>query len=101
MLQLRYQAQKCYYLAKYNECMILLQKAISIAVEKKSIPTWIVNDIAIDIRHIQGCIDERNNTITFENMGQKLIDMSSEPVYFPYLDRQVEDMLEEEEGRKK
>lgn len=95
VLQLRYQAQKCYYLTKYNECMVLLQKAISIAVEKKSIPTWIVNDIAIDIRHIQGCIDERNNTITFENMGQKLIDMSSEPVYFPYLDRQVEDMLEE------
>lgn len=95
VLQLRYQAQKCYYLAKYDDCLALLQQAISIVMEKQSIPTWIANDIAIDIRHIQGRIDERNNTITLENPGQKLIDTSGEPVYFPYLDRQVENMQEE------
>ena len=32
---------------------------------------------------------------TLENPGQKLIDTSGEPVYFPYLDRQVENMQEE------
>ncbi len=95
VLQLRYRAQKCYYLTKYNDCLALLQQAVSIAMEKRNIPTWIANDIAIDIRHVQGRIDERNSTITFENPGQKLIDMSSEPVYFPYLDRQVENMQEE------
>lgn len=95
VLQLRYQAQKCYYLAKYDDCLALLQQAISIVMEKQSIPTWIANDIAIDIRHIQGRIDERNSTITLENPGQKLIDTSGEPVYFPYLDRQVENMQEE------
>ena len=62
--------------------------------EKKSIPMWIANDIAIDIRHIQVCIDERNNIITLDNPGQKYIDTSGEPVYFPYLDRQVENMQE-------
>lgn len=95
VLQLRYQAQKSYYLAKYDDCLALLQQAISIVMEKQSIPTWIANDIAIDIRHIQGRIDERNSTITLENPGQKLIDASGEPVYFPYLDRQVENMQEE------
>lgn len=95
ILQLRYQAQKCYFLTKYDECLALLQQAVSSAMEKQSIPTWIVNDIAIDIRHVQGRIDERNSTITLENPGQKLIDTSGEPVYFPYLDRQVENMQEE------
>lgn len=95
VLRLRYQAQKCYYLAKYDDCLALLQQAISIVMDKQSIPTWIANDIAIDIRYIQECIDERNSTITLENPGQKLIDTSGEPVYFPYLDRQVENMQEE------
>ena len=94
VLKLRYQAQKYYYLSKYDECLSLLQKTISIAMEKKSIPMWIANDIAIDIRHIQVCIDERNNIITLDNPGQKYIDTSGEPVYFPYLDRQVENMQE-------
>lgn len=95
VLPLRYQAQKYYYLTKYDDCLTLLQQAISIVMEKKSIPTWIANDIAIDIRYVQGRIDERNSAITLENPGQKLIDTSDEPVYFPYLDRQVENMQEE------
>ena len=94
VLKLRYQAQKCYYLTKYDECLALLQSAISIALDNQSIPQWIANDIAIDIRHLQGRIDERNSVITFENPGQKYIDSSSEPVYFPYLDRQIENMQE-------
>ncbi len=95
VLQLRYQAQKSYYLTKYDECLVLLQQAVSNAMEEQSIPTWIANDIAIDIRHVQGRIDEKNSTFTLENPGQKLIDTSGEPVYFPYLDRQVENMQEE------
>lgn len=95
VLKLRYQAQKCYYLSKLDECLVVLQQAISIAIKKQNIPTWIVNDIAIDIRYIQALIDERNSTITLENPGQKYIDSSGEPVYFPYLDRQVENMQEE------
>ncbi len=95
VLQLRYQAQKFYYLTKYDECLALLQQAVYIATEKQSIPPWIANDIAIDIRHVQGRIDERNSTITLDNPGQKLIDSSGEPVYYPYLDRLVENMQEE------
>lgn len=95
VLQKRYQAQKCYYLSKYDDCLAALQQAISIVMEKQSIPTWIANDIAIDIRHVQRRIDERNNRFTCENQGQKYIDASGEPVYFPYLDRHIKNMQEE------
>lgn len=95
VLQLRYQAQKLYYLAKYDECIDLLQHTFSVAIEKQGVPIWIANDIAIDIRYIQGCLDEENSKFTIENPGQKLIDTSGEPVYFPYLDRLVENMQEE------
>lgn len=95
VLKLRFQAQKCYYLTNYDRCIAFLQQAISIAMNAKSIPIWFANDIAIDIRHLQGRIDARQNRVTLENPGQKLIDASSEPVYFPYLDRQIENMQEE------
>ena len=95
LLKLRYQAQKCYYQAEYDNCLVLLQCAIEKALNSDGIPAWIANDIAIDIRHVQGQIDIHNNQITFENPGQKYIDASDEPVYFPYLDRQVEIMQEE------
>ena len=94
VLRLRYQAQKCYYLTQYDKCLELLQQTISICVNTQSIPTWITNDIAIDILNIQGHIDERNSTYSFNTLGQKLIEKSEEPVYFPYLDRQVESMQE-------
>lgn len=55
----------------------------------------ISNDIAIDIRHVQGKIDEQNSCITIDNPGQKYLNESDEPVYFPYLDRHVENMWEE------
>ena len=95
LLKLRYQAQKNYFSSHYTESLSQLQNAISIALNSPSIPTWIANDIAIDIRHVQGRIDEQNSSITIENPGQKYIDDSGEPVYFPYLDRQVENMQEE------
>lgn len=95
ILKLRYQAQKKYYCAKYDDSLTLLQKAIAIAIEEQSVPLWISNDIAIDIRHVQGWIDERNNQITLKNQGQQYIDASKEPVYFPYLDREVENMRDE------
>ncbi len=95
VLKLRYQAQKHYFCSQYSECMMLLQIAITSAIEAKSIPNWFANDIAIDIRHVQSRIDEQHNQITLENPGQQYIDKSGEPVYFPYLDRQVEDMQAE------
>lgn len=95
LLKLRFAAQKSYFSAQYEECMKSLQEAIKLALDSEMIPAWISNDIAIDIRHVQGKIDEQNSCITIDNPGQKYINESDEPVYFPYLDRHVENMWEE------
>ena len=91
LLKLRFAAQKSYFSAQYEECMKSLQEAIKLALDSEMIS----NDIAIDIRHVQGKIDEQNSCITIDNPGQKYINESDEPVYFPYLDRHVENMWEE------
>ncbi|WP_195543182.1 hypothetical protein [Massiliimalia timonensis] len=95
LLKLRFAAQKSYFSAQYEECMKSLQEAIKLAIDSEMIPAWISNDIAIDIRHVQGKIDEQNSCITIDNPGQKYLNESDEPVYFPYLDRHVENMWEE------
>lgn len=95
LLKLRFAAQKSYFSAQYEECMKSLQESIKLAIDSEMIPAWLSNDIAIDIRHVQGKIDEQNSCITIDNPGQKYINESDEPVYFPYLDRCVENMWEE------
>ncbi len=95
LLKLRFAAQKSYFSAQYEECMKSLQESIKLAIDSELIPAWLSNDIAIDIRHVQGKIDEQNSCITIDNPGQKYINGSDEPVYFPYLDRCVENMWEE------
>lgn len=95
LLKLRFSAQKLYFSAEYEECMKPLQSAIKLAIESEDIPAWIANDIAIDIRQVQWKIDKQNSCTTLENPGQKYIDESNEPVYFPYLDRCVENMWKE------
>lgn len=95
LLKLRFNAQKLYYNSNLEKCLIELQSAIKIAIESDNIPVWIVNDIAIDIRYVCQTIDDLNNKIDLNNIGQQYINKSGEPVYFPYVDRQIEKMNEE------
>lgn len=90
----RLEAQLLYFKADYENCLGILQEALSIAINNNCIPTWLANDVAIDIRHVFSRIDDLNNRISRDNPGQKHIDESAESVYFPYLDRQVENMQE-------
>ena len=90
----RYDAQQLYFQAEYQKSLEYLQNALSIAINNKYIPTWLANDVAIDIRHVFAQLDDQHNRFTFDNPGQKYIDDSSEPVYYPLLDRQVENMQE-------
>lgn len=95
LLKMRFNIQKLYYKNMFDKCIIELQKAFEIALTDDNIPIWIANDIAIDIRHLYYKTDELNSKITFDNPGQKRIDNSLEPVFYPYLDRQVYNMYEE------
>lgn len=94
LIRVRYKAQKSYYLSQYAECLQYLQSAIRIAIESSEIPIWLVNDIAIDLRHVHVMIDH-NNMILTDNPGQQQLNKSVEPVYYPYLDRQIETMNDE------
>lgn len=95
LLFLRFKAQEFYYNYKFNECLEYLKKAIKIALDNKSIPTWITLDIAIDIRFIVDEIYVVKDQFSIDNLGQKYIDDCGEPIYYPYLDRQVGNMYEE------
>ena len=91
----RFDAQISYYKLNYDESLAHLQDALRIAIDDSAIPGWVANDIAIDIRHVYGVVDEQKSQITLDNPGQKYIDKSEEPVYYPYLDRHAECMQEE------
>jgi len=94
LLDLRFNAQDHYYNCEYDQCLKELQKALELSVSDKDIPAYIANDIAIDVRLVFARSNELKNRFSFDNPGQKFIDDNTEPVYFPYLDRKVEDMQE-------
>lgn len=99
LLKIRFEAKKSFYRNHYPTCLTQLKKALKISVESPMIPAWISNDIAVDIRHIVSVIDDRKNQITMHNQGQKYLDESSEPLYYPYLDRLVKNAIEEMNDR--
>lgn len=94
LLKLRYEAQAFYYSCDYDKCLVKLQQALDLSVNDKKIPTWLALDLAIDIRHVCWKNAEIHNCFSIENVGQKFLDESMVPVYFPYLDRQAENFYQ-------
>lgn len=94
IVSLRFDAIKDYWSGNPKDAITSLFQALKIARDTKSIPTWIVNDIAIDIRNISIEIDQYNNIVSFQNEGQKILDESLEPVYFPVVDRATSSYFE-------
>ena len=95
ILSKRFDAQKAYFLGHYNKCLKYLREAINKAFATRSVPNWVKNDIAIDIRHVVLIIQELKNGIGSKISGQEYIDNNPEPVYYPYLDRQIQIFHEE------
>lgn len=91
----RFDAQKAYFSGHYNKCLKYLQEAINKAFTSRSVPNWVKNDIAIDIRHVALIIQELKNRIDSKISGQEYIEKNPEPVYYPYLDRQIKNFNEE------
>ena len=94
LIEKRLDAQKLYFQAEYEDCLKQLQNALSISIKNECIPTWLANDVAIDIRHVFAMIDDLNNCVTLDNPGQKFIQDSKEYVFYPQLDRHVGSMQE-------
>ncbi len=94
LLRTRFEAQKQYYNANYEECLNSLKTALNQAIGNESIPAWMANDIAIDMRNVETIIAERKNDYSFNYSGQKYLDEGNEPLYYPYLDRCVKSFQE-------
>ena len=90
VLMLRFDSLTFFFSGNYEKCLEVLQNALSVVVADCSLPSWIALDIAVDIRYVCWKEDEINNRFSFDNAGQKFIDESLEPVYYPYMDRQGE-----------
>jgi hypothetical protein len=95
-ISIRLQAIKEYYEGKIDNAVDVERNALRGALNNKDVPGWLVNDIAIDLRNL--IIDSERSKGTFftaGDEGQKILDESKEPVYFPLLDRKISDANEE------
>ena len=76
-----------YFNGNLEECYISLEEASKYAESSPAIPEWVRNDIAIDMRNVAARIDEVSNRISISSEGQRIIDNSTEHVFYPLLDR--------------
>lgn len=83
----RHKSIVAYYESDFEEALKHIRKAFNMAQSKKEIPTWYVNDIAIDLRNI--LIIESSSSIPFlkQNEGREFLQQSKESVYYPLIDR--------------
>ena len=92
IVSIRWQAIQAHFLGDVARCVQILETALNRAKETKQ-PSWIIQDILIDLRNQQLILDTANNRFT-ESSAQKELDESEEDVYYPVLDR-IHDSLQE------
>lgn len=88
VIDLRLDALKFYNLGRYEECLLKLQQCL-LLFNTINCPSWIILDVAIDIRHVHNTISEMKGKIDLDNEGQKVINDSNDYIYYPVLDRCV------------
>ena len=89
-IEKRIQALKAYFNDNLEDSVRLLNEAHTIGEEVSSIPKWLLNDVAIDLRNVEIQINATKNKYEMETKGQILLNESTEQVYYPILDRCVE-----------
>lgn len=91
LVQLRYDAVEQYFLGDIKQCAEKLKECLSFCDSCKSLPKWMINDTALDLRNIQMEIDREKDVINFHPQGQERLEEDREPLYYPVLDRLVSD----------
>ena len=90
VLRIRFDAIAEYFSGNLDACLTNLCDAYELIKSNQSVPEWLANDIAIDMRNISNMLDETKNQIQFYSKGQEILNQSSETVYYPLLDRFAE-----------
>lgn len=92
IVDIRWQAIQAYFAGDVSKCLEHLQKALKLAKDLKR-PSWLINDILIDIRNQDLVLDTINNPFTTSD-AQKELTNSKEEIHYPILDRVNESLQE-------
>lgn len=92
VVTLRWQAIQSYYLEDITKCIDNLEAALKLAKETSQ-PTWVIQDILIDLRNVHLVSCTASNCYT-ESSAQKELDGIEENVNYPVLDRINESLQE-------
>ena len=82
----RLDAIVAYFSGDQDGCLSILDEALKLA-KSKSLPSWIVKDILIDLRNQQGFLGESQNCYSLDNKYQKELNESDFITYYPLIDR--------------
>jgi len=95
LVSTRWKAIQQYYLGKVDSAIgILKEICIQEEVDNK-LPTWLFNDILIDLRNMEIKQNNANNIMSSSLYAQTLIDKNDSIVYYPAVDRFSENFYEE------
>ena len=86
-IEMRLEALEAYFSDDIDACVKKLDEIVDIVGANASIPHWIHNDIAIDLRNMISLQQQTVGRLDYHNKGQNIIDTSSEYLYFPSIDR--------------
>lgn len=95
VLRIRFDAIAEFFSGNLDACLTKICEAYKLIKGNESIPEWLVNDIAIDMRNISTMIDQTKNQMQFNSEGQEILNQSTETVYYPLLDRFAENQKSE------
>lgn len=88
----RYDAIEKYFNDDLEGCIKMLKQCITICNNTNSIPKWLKNDVALDLRNIQHKKGFQNNIIISTGSdGQRILNEDNQPLYYPVIDRLVAD----------
>lgn len=94
IIGMRLDAVNLYFSGNLDACINKLTDISRIALSDSSIPKWISNDIAIDLRNMINIKFSINGTFAKNNEGQRIINDSDEYLYFPVIDRLASNVKE-------
>lgn len=92
IVKLRWAAIQSYYNGNIATCVNNLDIALA-AAKSTNQPSWIINDLLIDLRNLQLQLNEEQNIFSYPD-AQKELDESNDEIYYPFLDRANESLQE-------
>ena len=92
IVTIRWNAIQAYFMGNIEMCIKYLENALTLAIDLKQ-PTWVINDILIDLRNQQIVLNTIHNQFPDPSAQQAISDCEEE-VYYPLIDRVHESLYQ-------